>query len=74
AWEIIEKSLRLKGLWQLHFSTQGGSQHNVTADRIANLQGGSDGNYIRLSLYPDGAVTVFNSRLAGQAAERTIRP
>lgn len=75
AWEIIEKSPRLKGLWQLHYSAQGGAQHNVAADDIANLKGGSDGNYIRLSLYPDGAVTVLNSRLAGQAsAERTIRP
>ncbi|MHB8301587.1 MAG: ComEC/Rec2 family competence protein [Acidobacteriaceae bacterium] len=66
-WDIIEKSPRLKNLWQLHYSAEGGPQHNVAAQYIANLKGanlkgGADGNYIRLSAYPDGKIVVFNSR------------
>ncbi len=61
-WDIIEKSPRLQNLWQLHYSAEGGAEHNVAAPYIANLQGGSDGNYIRLSAYPDGHLVVYNSR------------
>jgi beta-lactamase superfamily II metal-dependent hydrolase len=66
-WEVIDKSLRLKDLWQLHYSAEGGAEHNVAAPHIANLQGatvkdGSDGHYIRLLAYPDGKLVVYNSR------------
>jgi len=61
-WDIIEKSPRLEQLWQLHYSDEGGQKHNVAAPYIANLTGGSDGHYIRLSAYPDGRLVVFNSR------------
>ena len=66
-WETIEKSTRIKNLWQLHYSAEGGAQHNVAAPYIANLQGanvkdGSDGHYIRLLAYPNGKLVVFNSR------------
>lgn len=61
-WDIIEKSPRLKNLWQLHDSAEGGERHNVAAPYIANLKGGMDGNYIRLSAYPDGRLVVYNSR------------
>jgi competence protein ComEC len=66
-WEVIEKSPRLKALWQLHYSAEGGAEHNVAAPYIANLKGasiqnGSDGHYIRLLAYPDGKLVVYNSR------------
>ncbi|MEO6966220.1 MAG: MBL fold metallo-hydrolase [Acidobacteriaceae bacterium] len=66
-WDIIEKSPRLNDLWQLHYSAEGGSQHNVAPANIANLKGasihnGTDGNYIRLLAYPDGKLVVYNSR------------
>lgn len=66
-WETIQKSPRLKNLWQLHDSAEGGAQHNVAAPYIANLKGasmknGSDGHYIRLLAYPDGRLVVYNSR------------
>jgi competence protein ComEC len=66
-WEVIEKSPRLKDLWQLHYSAEGGAEHNVAAPYIANLQGanvkdGSDGHYVRLLAYPNGKLVVFNSR------------
>ncbi len=61
-WDIIEKSPRLRNLWQLHYSAEGGEQHNVAAPYIANLKGGADGNFIRLTAYPDGRLVVYNSR------------
>ena len=66
-WEVIEKSPRLQNLWQLHYSAEGGVEHNVAAPYIANLKGanvqnGSDGHYIRLLAYPDGKLEVYNSR------------
>jgi competence protein ComEC len=62
AWDIIEKSPRLQDLWQLHFSEEGGTAHNVAADFIANPQGTDAGNYLELTAWPDGNFEVFNSR------------
>ena len=63
AWDIIEKSPRLKDLWQLHYSAEGGAKHNVAPQYIANLKGTPDlGHYIRLSAYPDGKLVVYNDR------------
>jgi competence protein ComEC len=66
-WETIEKSPRIKDLWQLHYSDEGGAEHNVAASYIANVRGasangGTDGHYIRLLAYPNGKLVVFNSR------------
>ncbi|MEO6829889.1 MAG: MBL fold metallo-hydrolase [Acidobacteriaceae bacterium] len=68
AWDIIEKSPRLQNLWQLHYSAEGGAQHNVAAPYIANLKGGADGNYLRLSAFPDGRLIIYNSR-TGQSKD-----
>jgi competence protein ComEC len=67
AWETIQNSPRIKDLWQLHYSDEGGAEHNVTTPYIANVRGadakaGSDGHYIRLLAYPDGKLVVYNSR------------
>ena len=61
-WDIIEKSPRLKNLWQIHYSAEGGARHNVPAQYIANPKGTDRGNYIRLSAYPDGKLVVYNAR------------
>jgi beta-lactamase superfamily II metal-dependent hydrolase len=62
AWGVIEKSPRLEDLWQLHFSEEGGSEHNVAAPFLANLQGPDTGNYLKVSAAADGSFEVFNSR------------
>jgi len=67
AWETIENSPRIKDLWQLHYSDEGGAEHNVATSYIANVRGasaggGTDGHFIRLLAYPDGKLVVFNSR------------
>jgi len=61
-WEVIEKSPRLENLWQLHYSEEGGSTHNVPAEFIANPQGPDAGHYLLLTAHPDGSFEVFNSR------------
>ena len=62
AWDIIEKSPRLENLWQLHFSEEGGTAHNVAAEFIANPEGPDAANYLELTAWPDGSFEVFNSR------------
>jgi competence protein ComEC len=61
-WDIIEKSPNLENLWQLHYSVEGASAHNVPAQFIANVEGPDAGNYIKLTAWPDGKFEVFNSR------------
>lgn len=62
AWEVIEKSPGLDDLWQLHYSEQGGAEHNVAAPFLANLQGSDTGNYLKVSAAADGSFEVLNSR------------
>jgi len=59
---VIEKSPRLENLWQLHYSEEGGSSHNVAAEFIANPEGPDAGHYLLLAAHPDGSFEVFNSR------------
>jgi competence protein ComEC len=35
----VKKSPRLDDLWQLHYSKEGGAEHNVPESFIANLSG-----------------------------------
>ena len=62
AWDVIEKSPGLDNLWQLHYSEDGGSEHNVAAPFLANLQGPDTGNYLKVTAAADGSFEVFNSR------------
>jgi len=62
AWDAIEKSPRLKDLWQLHYSEEGAAQHNVAEQFIANLHGPDTGFYIKVSAWPDGSMDVYNAR------------
>jgi len=63
AWDIVKSSPKLEDLWQLHFSEEGGSGHNIAAEFIANPQGpGDPGNYLELTAKTDGSFDVFNSR------------
>jgi len=60
--DIIRKSPGLEDLWQVHFSEEGGSEHNVADAFIANPAGPDAGNYLELTAHPDGSFDVFNSR------------
>ena len=63
AWDIIKASPHLQDLWQLHFSEEGGVEHNAPEPFIANLSGPEDAaNYLKLTASTDGSFDVFNSR------------
>ena len=59
--DTVRQAPGLETLWQLHYSDEGGAEHNTTAEYIANPQGTDQGNYILLMASPKGDFTVFNS-------------
>ena len=61
-YDTIEKSPRLLNLWQLHYSDEGGADHNVANEFIANLQGPDTGFYIKVTAWQDGSFDVYNAR------------
>jgi beta-lactamase superfamily II metal-dependent hydrolase len=60
--DTITGSPHLEDLWQLHFSEEGGSAHNVRTEFLANPDGPDSGNYLELTARTDGSFDVFNSR------------
>jgi competence protein ComEC len=61
AWNIIRDSPGLGDLWQLHYAVDGGADHNVPEDFIANLDE-TTANEIRISAQRDGSFVVTNGR------------
>jgi competence protein ComEC len=61
-WDTIKNSPKLEDLWQLHFSNEGGAAHNSAGPFIANLAGPDVGNYLKVSVWADGKLEVYNSR------------
>lgn len=61
-WDIVHTAPKLEDLWQVHYSKEGGPSHNSADPLIANLLGRDAGNYLKLSVWPDGSLEVFNSR------------
>jgi competence protein ComEC len=65
AWQIVHDSPGLQDLWQLHYAADGGAEHNVAKEMIANPDENADqGHYIRVDAESDGNFTVMNSRTA----------
>ncbi len=63
AWQIVHDSPGLQDFWQLHYSVEGGKDHNVAEEFIANpTEDPDNGNYIKVSAQPDGNFTIVNSR------------
>jgi competence protein ComEC len=63
AWQTVHSSPGLQDLWQLHTSVEGGADHNVSEQFIANPDEKNDaGNWIKVSAESDGTFTVTNSR------------
>lgn len=60
--ETIEKAPGLETLWQLHYSAEGGPEHNTEAKYIANPQGTDEGHFLKLTGDRDGSFEVSNSR------------
>jgi competence protein ComEC len=62
AWQIVKDSPGLEDLWQLHYSMEGGKEHNVPDTFIANVDEHCEGSYLKLTAESNGSFTVFNSR------------
>lgn len=62
AWQIVHDSPGLQALWQLHYAVDGGKDHNVADEFIANLGEKDEGNFITVSAQENGTFTVTNSR------------
>lgn len=60
--DTIQKSPDLEALWQLHYSAEGGDQHNTKAEYIANPKGTDAGHDLELTASRDGSFTVKNGR------------
>ena len=62
-WTTIENSPGLEDLWQLHYSNEGGKEHNVAGKFIANPSEENDQGYaIEVLAHADGTFTVRNNR------------
>lgn len=62
AWQTVHDSPRNPDLWQLHTAENYDAAHNSPDALIANLKGGSDGNYFKVVAHKDGSFSVTNSR------------
>ena len=60
-WQTIQFSPRLEDMWQLHFAESAGAM-NVPDERLANVKGGTEGNSLKLTVEPNGTLTVLNTR------------
>jgi hypothetical protein len=64
AFETVSKIQGLEDVWQIHSAMGPNHDHNVSAERIANLEPTDrcKGMSIRASVSKDGQFTVTNSR------------
>ena len=63
AWTTIENSPGFEDLWQLHYSTEGGADHNAAEKFIANLSAKDDRGFsIEVTARSDGSFAVRNNR------------
>jgi beta-lactamase superfamily II metal-dependent hydrolase len=62
AWQIVHNSPGIEDVWQLHYAMDSDNDHNVAADRIANLAEKPDGQDIKVEAASDGTFSVTNSR------------
>ena len=62
-WQTIHGSPGLEDIWQLHYAVAGGKDNNTPDTFIANTdEAGDQGNWIHVSVHPDGSFTVNNTR------------
>ena len=72
AWSTIESSPGLQDMWQLHYSNEGGAEHNVSSAFIANPSAKDDRGFrIEIVARANGTLTVRNT---GNQFEKTYLP
>jgi hypothetical protein len=62
-WDTVRHSPGLETAWQMHYQPQGGTEHNVPNEFIANLAlENCPANWLKLSASKDGSFSITNSR------------
>jgi beta-lactamase superfamily II metal-dependent hydrolase len=62
-WQTIHTSPGLEDIWQLHYAISGGKDNNAPDTFVANTdEVGDQGNWIHVTVHPDGSFVVNNSR------------
>jgi hypothetical protein len=62
-WTIVNHVVGPERLWQLHYSVEGGAEHNVPEKFIANPDEKNDqGKDIRVVAHKDSTFEIINSR------------
>jgi hypothetical protein len=61
AWQTVHDSPGLLDLWQVHYATAGGADHNVAESFIANTDE-TTGYSITVAAQRDGSFSVTNTR------------
>ncbi|MBM3775562.1 MAG: MBL fold metallo-hydrolase [Acidobacteria bacterium] len=62
ALQVIRSSPGLEDVWQLHYSLNAGKDLNAADTFIANTDESCSGQWLKLSVSPDGSFTLTNSR------------
>jgi competence protein ComEC len=60
-YNLLKTVSGLEDIWQLHYSEDGGKDHNTLDTKIANV-GDSDGFYLKVVASEDGSFEVYNPR------------
>ena len=61
AYQAIHSSPGIEDIWQLHYAVEGGKENNTADTFIANIdEAGDMGNWIRVTVHPDGSFVVYN--------------
>ena len=61
-WQVIHDSPGLEDIWQLHFSMEGGADHNAPDSFISNVDEQCQGKPLVLTASEDGGFTITNTR------------
>jgi hypothetical protein len=65
-WDIVRKSPGLEAAYQMHYQPQGGKEHNVPDEYIANLTAQKCAAYwLKISAHEDGSFQITNTRTGG---------
>jgi competence protein ComEC len=66
AWQIVHDAPGLKDVWQLHYAQESDRDHNIDAERIANVKENCEGKFLKVLAGKDGTFTVENGRTGVQ--------
>jgi competence protein ComEC len=61
-YDTLKSAPGIEAIWQLHFSEEGGKEHNPPDSYIANVDEADTGLYLKLVAHEDGSFDVYNPR------------